>query len=66
MSSRILDAIGWETNFLFFLPFLLIFIWGEALKYKPLGGLALVPTGFVKEENIYNYMLRHKNGMNKG
>jgi hypothetical protein len=38
----------------------------EALKYKPLGGLALVPTGFVKEENIYNYMLRDKNGMNKG
>jgi hypothetical protein len=38
----------------------------EELKYKPLEGLALVPAGFVKEENIYYYMLRDKNGMNKG
>jgi hypothetical protein len=24
----------------------------EAVKHKPLGGLALVPAGFVKEENV--------------
>jgi hypothetical protein len=36
----------------------------EELKYKPLRGLALVPAGFVKEENIYYYSHRDKNGMN--